>query len=30
MIEHIRDAKEYDKSRRFLFELGEKIGVGFG
>ena len=30
MIEHMKDAAEYDKSRRWLFDLGKKIGVGFG
>jgi len=30
MIEHMKDAAEYDKSRQHLFQLGEKIGVGFG
>ncbi len=30
MIEHMQGAEEYDKSRRYLFELGEKIGVRFG
>ena len=29
MIEHMRGAEEYDKCRRHLFELGDKIGVGF-
>jgi sugar phosphate isomerase/epimerase len=29
MIEHMKDAEEYDKSRRHLFELGEQIGVRF-
>ncbi len=30
MIEHMRGADEYDRSRRYLFELGSKIGVSFG
>ncbi|MFH1268616.1 MAG: TIM barrel protein, partial [Planctomycetota bacterium] len=30
MIEHMQGPEEYDKSRRHLFELGEKIGVSFG
>ena len=30
MIEHMQGEEEYDKSRRYLFELGEKIGVRFG
>ena len=30
MIEHMQGEEEYDKSRRYLFELGEKIGVSFG
>ncbi len=30
MIEHMKDAAEYDKSRRHLFEVGGKIGVSFG
>ncbi len=29
MIEHMKDAAEYDKSRRWLLELGGKIGVRF-
>jgi sugar phosphate isomerase/epimerase len=29
MIEHMKDAEEYDRSRRHLMELGEKIGVRF-
>lgn len=29
MIEHMKDAEEYDKSRRHLFELGGQIGVQF-
>lgn len=29
MVEHMKDAEEYDKSRKYLFDLGEKIGVGF-
>jgi sugar phosphate isomerase/epimerase len=29
MIEHMKDAEEYDKSRRHLLELGGKIGVRF-
>jgi len=29
MIEHMQGPDEYDKSRRHLFELGEKIGVSF-
>ena len=30
MIEHMKNAEEYDKSRRWLFDLGGKIGVRFG
>jgi sugar phosphate isomerase/epimerase len=30
MIEHMANAEEYDKSRRYLLDLGSKIGVGFG
>jgi L-ribulose-5-phosphate 3-epimerase UlaE len=30
MIEHMKDAEEYDKSRRHVLELGGKIGVRFG
>jgi len=30
MIEHMKDAEEYDKSRRYLLELGGKVGVQFG
>jgi sugar phosphate isomerase/epimerase len=30
MIEHMKGPEEYDKSRRYLFELAEKIGVDFG
>lgn len=30
MIEHMNGAEEYDQSRRYLLELGGKIGVGFG
>jgi len=30
MIEHMQGAEEYDKSRRHLFDLGDKIGVSFG
>jgi sugar phosphate isomerase/epimerase len=30
MIEHMKDAAEYDKSRKHLLELGAKIGVRFG
>jgi sugar phosphate isomerase/epimerase len=29
MIEHMRDAEEYDKSRRHVLELGEKVGLSF-
>jgi sugar phosphate isomerase/epimerase len=29
MIEHMADAEEYDKSRRYLLDLGSKIGVRF-
>ena len=29
MIEHMKDAEEYDRSRRHLLELGGKIGVAF-
>ena len=30
MIEHMKGAEEYDKSRRHVLELGGKIGVRFG
>jgi sugar phosphate isomerase/epimerase len=30
MLEHLPDAAEYDKARRHLFEVGEKIGVDVG
>lgn len=30
MIEHMQGPEEYDKSRRYLFDLGRKIGVSFG
>jgi len=30
MIEHMKGAEEYDKSREYLFEVGKKIGVSFG
>lgn len=30
MIEHMKGAEEYDKSREYLFGLGGKIGVSFG
>ena len=30
MIEHMKGAAEYDKSRQHLFDLGRKIGVSFG
>ncbi|MBN2475639.1 MAG: sugar phosphate isomerase/epimerase [Pirellulales bacterium] len=30
MIEHMASAEEYDQSRRYLFDLGEQIGVRFG
>jgi len=30
MIEHMKGAEEYDKSREYLFDLGKKIGVSFG
>ncbi|GAF99842.1 unnamed protein product, partial [marine sediment metagenome] len=30
MIEHMKGPEEYDKSRRYLFDLGHKIGVNFG
>jgi sugar phosphate isomerase/epimerase len=30
MIEHMANPEEYDKSRRYLLELGKKIGIGFG
>jgi hypothetical protein len=30
MIEHMKGAEEYDKSWRYLFELGRKVGVSFG
>ena len=30
MIEHMKGAEEYDKSRRYLFDLGPKVGVSFG
>lgn len=29
MIEHMQGPEEYDKSRRYLFDLGEKIGIRF-
>jgi sugar phosphate isomerase/epimerase len=29
MIEHMQGEDEYAKSRNYLFELGEKIGVRF-
>ena len=29
LIEHMANAQEYDRSRQFLFDLGEKIGVRF-
>lgn len=29
MIEHMPNAEEYDKSRRYLFDVGKKIGVRF-
>ena len=29
MIEHMSGAEEYDKSRRFLFDLAPKVGVRF-
>lgn len=29
MIEHMKDAEEYDKSRRYVLELGGQIGVRF-
>ncbi len=30
MIEHMKDAAEYDKSRQHLFKVAGKIGVSFG
>lgn len=30
MIEHMKDAAEYDKSRQHLFDLGKQIGISFG
>ena len=30
MIEHMKGAEEYDKSRQHVFDLGERIGVSFG
>ena len=30
MIEHMQGAEEYDRSRRYLLELGKEIGVSFG
>jgi hypothetical protein len=30
MIEHMKGPAEYDQSRQYLFDLGEKIGVTFG
>jgi sugar phosphate isomerase/epimerase len=30
MIEHMKGAEEYDKSRQYLFDLAKKIGVSFG
>jgi sugar phosphate isomerase/epimerase len=29
MIEHMKDAAEYDKSRRYLLQLGQQVGVAF-
>jgi hypothetical protein len=29
MIEHMKGPAEYDCSRQYLFDLGEKIGVRF-
>ena len=29
LMEHMRGAEEYDKSRRYLFEVGKEIGVSF-
>ncbi len=29
MVEHMKGAEEYDKSRQYLFDTGKKIGVGF-
>ncbi|MHC4177158.1 MAG: sugar phosphate isomerase/epimerase family protein [Planctomycetota bacterium] len=30
MIEHMKGPEEYDKSRRYLLDLGRKVGVSFG
>ena len=30
MIEHMQGAEQYEKSRRYLFDLGGKVGVSFG
>ncbi len=30
MIEHMQGPEEYDKSREYLFELADRIGVSFG
>jgi sugar phosphate isomerase/epimerase len=30
MIEHMKDAAEYDRSRQYLLKLGGQIGVSFG
>jgi sugar phosphate isomerase/epimerase len=30
MIEHMKDAAEYEKSRKYLFDLASRIGVQFG
>jgi len=30
MIEHMQGPEEYDKSRRYLLDLGPKVGVSFG
>jgi len=30
MIEHMQGPEEYDKSRRYLLDLGPKVGASFG
>lgn len=30
MIEHMKNAEEYDQSRKYLLQVGEKVGVKFG
>ena len=29
MIEHMKGAEEYDRSREYVFEVGKEVGVGF-